>query len=278
MGSSTSMLGRIRRCTKRLRTWMGEERAGAGGDVIFGEEAHAAVSNLPRQLFDVLFPGEGAFTLDKAGALAARLRREAAALDRVDRVDRVGAGVERVGRADVATADVATADVATQLSAATTQRSSQNSKEKREKSMDFRKYQRRYVALDVAYRGFDYHGFARSDHAEKTIEEALFAAMRRTKLVEEGVGWRALGYSRGGRTDKGVSGAGQVVALGLRSRGLVGEAVVGEREEYDYCQMLNSVMSEDVRVVVCSILSFGVGVGGGREGGRPPSSLTRIHR
>ena len=80
------MLGRIRRCTKRLRTWMGEERAGAGGDVIFGEEAHAAVPNLPRQLFDVLFPGEGAFTLDKAGALAARLRREAAALDRVDRV------------------------------------------------------------------------------------------------------------------------------------------------------------------------------------------------
>ena len=76
------MLGRIRRCTKRLRTWMGEERA--GGDVISGE-AHAAVlvQNLPRQLFEVLFPGEGVFTSDKAGALAARLRREAAALERV---------------------------------------------------------------------------------------------------------------------------------------------------------------------------------------------------
>ena len=252
------MLGRIRRCTKRLRTWMGEERA--GGDVISGE-AHAAVlvQNLPRQLFEVLFPGEGVFTSDKAGALAARLRREAAALEaRVEA--RAEARVEaRVALPpDVSFQNDNKTDVAT---AATISSRNNNKKKKREKSMDFRKYQRRYVALDVAYRGFEYHGFARSDHAEKTIEEALFAAMRRTKLVEEGVGWRALGYSRGGRTDKGVSGAGQVVALGLRSRGLVGEAVVGEGEEYDYCQMLNSVMSEDVRVVVCSIRSIQYSLG-----------------
>ena len=38
----------------------------------------------------------------------------------------------------------------------------------------------------------------------------LFAALRRTRLIPEGVGWEGLGYSRCGRTDKGVSALGQV--------------------------------------------------------------------
>lgn len=37
--------------------------------------------------------------------------------------------------------------------------------------------------------------------------------MRRTKLIPEGAGWEGLGYSRCGRTDKGVSALGQVVIL-----------------------------------------------------------------
>ena len=38
----------------------------------------------------------------------------------------------------------------------------------------------------------------------------LFAALRRTRLIEEGLGWEALGYSRCGRTDRGVSALCQV--------------------------------------------------------------------
>ena len=41
----------------------------------------------------------------------------------------------------------------------------------------------------------------------------LFAALRHTRLIPEGVGWEGLGYSRCGRTDKGVSALGQVRSL-----------------------------------------------------------------
>ena len=34
----------------------------------------------------------------------------------------------------------------------------------------------------------------------------LFAALRTTRLVPPGASWQELRYSRGGRTDKGVSG------------------------------------------------------------------------
>lgn len=38
----------------------------------------------------------------------------------------------------------------------------------------------------------------------------LFAALRKTRLIPEGIGWEGLNYSRCGRTDKGVSALGQV--------------------------------------------------------------------
>ena len=82
------------------------------------------------------------------------------------------------------------------------------------------------------------------------------------------------GISCGGRTDKGVSGVGQVVALRVRSNMSEGDGVipapaangaadeqaaaeqattqshtVGERRELDYCKMLNSCLPSDVRVL-----------------------------
>jgi tRNA U38,U39,U40 pseudouridine synthase TruA len=48
-----------------------------------------------------------------------------------------------------------------------------------------------------------------------TVESLLFAALRKTCLVEERAG---SGYTRCGRTDRGVSAAGQVISLRLRSR------------------------------------------------------------
>ncbi len=42
------------------------------------------------------------------------------------------------------------------------------------------------------------------------MQGQVYAALRRTRLVEEGLGWQALGYSRCGRTDKGVSALSQV--------------------------------------------------------------------
>ena len=44
------------------------------------------------------------------------------------------------------------------------------------------------------------------------VQGVLFDAMRKAKLIGEGVPWQQLNYSRCGRTDKGVSAAGQVRA------------------------------------------------------------------
>lgn len=44
------------------------------------------------------------------------------------------------------------------------------------------------------------------------LQGQLYAALRRTKLIPEDTGWQELGYSRCGRTDKGVSALGQVCA------------------------------------------------------------------
>lgn len=51
----------------------------------------------------------------------------------------------------------------------------------------------------------------------------LFECLQKTKLIEDA---RSCGYSRSGRTDRGVSALCQVVALQLRSNLLDGEGVV----------------------------------------------------
>ena len=105
------------------------------------------------------------------------------------------------------------------------------------------------MALQFLYLGHDYSGFARQDTTDETIEEHLFAALRTTRLVPPGATWRELTYSRGGRTDKGVSALGQVVALLLRSKGLVGEPELPEDEEMNYPALLNGVLPPTIRVL-----------------------------
>ena len=82
---------------------------------------------------------------------------------------------------------------------------------------------RRHVALHLYYDGEKYSGLAENvgrtdDHS---IERALFAALRKTHLinyVDQSERIRQLvQYSRCGRTDRGVSAAGQVLALKLKS-------------------------------------------------------------
>ena len=53
-------------------------------------------------------------------------------------------------------------------------------------------------------------GRLRAERAGPPTQGQVYAALRRTRLVEEGLGWQALGYSRCGRTDKGVSALSQV--------------------------------------------------------------------
>lgn len=117
------------------------------------------------------------------------------------------------------------------------------------KDVDFSRYRKRQIALEILYRGFDYHGFARQEGIGRTIEEELFHAFQKTRLVPVGITWQEMKYSRGGRTDKGVSGAGQVVALEVRSRGLTSGDPLPENEEFDYPAILNRVLPTDIRVL-----------------------------
>ena len=75
---------------------------------------------------------------------------------------------------------------------------------------------RRHVALRFYYDGGSYSGLAQNVgvDSDQSIERQLFAALQRAHLV---TGREEANYSRCGRTDRGVSSAGQVVALTLKS-------------------------------------------------------------
>jgi tRNA pseudouridine38/39 synthase len=79
-----------------------------------------------------------------------------------------------------------------------------------------RNYRTRHIALQFYYDGADYSGLAENIgmDADKSVEKALFQALLKTRFVTTR---GENGYSRCGRTDKGVSSAGQVVAMQLKS-------------------------------------------------------------
>lgn len=112
---------------------------------------------------------------------------------------------------------------------------------------------KRYIALKVMYFGQRYYGFASDAQMEPTVEYELFKAFERTRLL---IGdKKEAHYSRCGRTDRGVSAAGQVIALYLRSnlKAETNSAGVISEEEYegeiDYVKVLNRVLPKDIRII-----------------------------
>ncbi|XP_019427551.1 PREDICTED: tRNA pseudouridine(38/39) synthase-like isoform X1 [Lupinus angustifolius] len=118
-------------------------------------------------------------------------------------------------------------------------------------------HSKRYVALKVMYFGKRFYGFASEAQMEPTIESEIFKALEKTRLL---VGDRKQSqYSRCGRTDKGVSSVGQVIALFLRSNlkisgansGSSGQIILDEQHEgeIDYVRVLNQVLPNDIRIL-----------------------------
>ena len=127
----------------------------------------------------------------------------------------------------------------------------------KERKFDFSKYKRRHILLQVSYFGWNYLGFATQDDAGKTIESEMFAALLQTKLVEDRAGCN---YHRCGRTDRGVSGTGQVISIDVRTNLVTGDGVFtqegytggeddNDKEEIDFCSVLNRNLPEDIRVI-----------------------------
>lgn len=87
------------------------------------------------------------------------------------------------------------------------------------RGFDVREYPSAYVALRVMYAGWDYRGFAQQgSDGVRTVEGALFSALRRTRLIAPDAAPEDVAYTRCGRTDAGVSALGQIVSLRLRSK------------------------------------------------------------
>ncbi|KAI3919912.1 hypothetical protein MKW98_001168 [Papaver atlanticum] len=114
-------------------------------------------------------------------------------------------------------------------------------------------YPQRYVALKMMYFGKRLNGFS-CEGENPTVESELFEALVTTRLLV--VDKSESQYSRCGRTDKGVSSVGQVIALLLRSK----LKHTGENEnckptqamydkEIDYVRVLNRALPNDIRVI-----------------------------
>jgi tRNA pseudouridine38/39 synthase len=81
------------------------------------------------------------------------------------------------------------------------------------------------------YVGWNYHGFARQTDTDNTIEGVLFPTLKHVKLItEDHYEDTSLGYSRCGRTDKGVSAMGQVMGCMVGGRVLATQLVLRWRE------------------------------------------------
>ncbi|KAI5925934.1 pseudouridine synthase [Camillea tinctor] len=95
-------------------------------------------------------------------------------------------------------------------------------KKKPRRAIDPSKYSTRLIALKLAYLGKNYGGFEyQASTKEPAIEEELWKALVKACLIfpekPEEVRFEEWEYSKCGRTDRGVSAFGQVIAIRVRS-------------------------------------------------------------
>lgn len=88
-----------------------------------------------------------------------------------------------------------------------------------QKLFDFSHHSRRKIALRFTYAGWEYGGLAYQAGPTPlpTVEGVLFDALVQTRLIDGTKGFEGCEWERCGRTDRGVSGAGNVVSLWIRS-------------------------------------------------------------
>lgn len=118
-------------------------------------------------------------------------------------------------------------------------------KQPERKPFDINQYGQRRIALKVAYLGWNYSGFASQGEEllVPTVEDQLFKAMTSCKLISHRDDCQ---FTRCGRTDKGVSGLGQVVALNVRSHRSKTDDNV---EPLPYIEIINRLLPDDIRVL-----------------------------
>ncbi|KIJ34999.1 hypothetical protein M422DRAFT_76371 [Sphaerobolus stellatus SS14] len=97
--------------------------------------------------------------------------------------------------------------------------SPQGKQDSQSAAFNFAAHPRRKIALKFCYAGLDYNGLAFQKDLTPlpTVEGVLFDALAKARLIDPASGFEGCGWERCGRTDKGVSAAGQVISLWVRS-------------------------------------------------------------
>ncbi|CAJ0576534.1 unnamed protein product, partial [Mesorhabditis spiculigera] len=130
---------------------------------------------------------------------------------------------------------------------------------KKAKTFDFRLHPRRKVVFAFCYLGWHHDGLVQQENSTNTVEHHLMNALLKTKLIES---WEGCGFTRCGRTDKGVSAFRQIAACIVRSADPFGQGVswaddvpidvreaFKSRDELQYLKMLNGCLPPTIRML-----------------------------
>ncbi|KAG1744461.1 pseudouridine synthase [Suillus lakei] len=114
------------------------------------------------------------------------------------------------------------------------------------KPFHFSSHPKRKIAIKFCYSGWEYNGLAYQNGPTPlpTVEDVLFKAFVKARLVDETGGLDGCGWEKCGRTDRGVSAAGQVVSLWPSTK-----------HELRYVSILNRVLPPTIRVLAWSPIS-----------------------
>ena len=123
-----------------------------------------------------------------------------------------------------------------------------------QKPFNFSAHPVRKIAFKLCYTGSEYSGlqFQKTPTPLPTVEEILFQALAKTKLVDPDKGFDGCGWERSGRTDRGVSAAGQVVSLWIRSAAEGQQPSTHQKSEFNYIRILNGVLPPTIRIIAWS--------------------------
>ncbi|CEP07543.1 hypothetical protein [Parasitella parasitica] len=113
---------------------------------------------------------------------------------------------------------------------------------------DMAQYSQQRIALKVAYIGWNYSGFAsQGDEINTpTVEGQIFKALEACRLIAHSSQCQ---FTRCGRTDKGVSGLGQVIALNVRNSHSKKQDESSAVSSLPYIEILNRLLPDDIRIL-----------------------------
>ncbi|KAG2344626.1 tRNA pseudouridine synthase [Suillus weaverae] len=123
------------------------------------------------------------------------------------------------------------------------------------KPFHFSSHPKRKIAIKFCYSGWEYNGLAYQNGPTPlpTVEDVLFKAFVKARLVDETGGLDSCGWEKCGRTDRGVSAAGQVVSLWDTPQNT--SLQPSTKRELCYVSILNRVLPPTIRVLAWSPIS-----------------------